>query len=209
MYVDGRLMDYIDDAASSKPAPGGGSVSAMVGALGTTMGSMAANFTIGKKKFAGVEGEVKGLLARIDAARAKLLALVDADVAAYGEVGAAYSMPKETEGEKLARSAAIKSACGSAMGVPRRIMAESLEVLRALSRLVDIANPNLISDVGVAAIFARAALEGGRLNVEINLKSLAGDPAAAGVAEEVAERSAEAARLEDDVLRKVRTAIGG
>ena len=110
MYRDGTIRKYLDDAAAGIPAPGGGSVSALAGALATTMGSMAANFTVGKKKFLDVEPRVREILTKLDGLRERLLELVDEDVKAYGVVSAAYGMPKETSEEKTARSAKIQEA---------------------------------------------------------------------------------------------------
>ena len=94
MYREGKLLTYLEDAASKKPAPGGGSVSALAGALAAAMGEMVANFTAGRKKYADVEGEVRAILAGLTECRADLLELMDADVTAYGAVNAAYSMPR-------------------------------------------------------------------------------------------------------------------
>jgi formiminotetrahydrofolate cyclodeaminase len=99
VYRDGKLETYLEDAAAKKPAPGGGSVSALAGALAASMSEMVANFTVGRKKYADVEDEVQAILADLAGCRDALLGLMDADVEAYGSVNAAYSMPRETDGE--------------------------------------------------------------------------------------------------------------
>jgi formiminotetrahydrofolate cyclodeaminase len=203
MYRDGSIRKYLDDAAAGSAAPGGGSVSAFAGALATTMGSMAAHFTVGRKKFLDVEPLVKGVLSRLERERETLLELMDRDVEAYGAVSAAYARPRGTAEEKAARTAKIQEALVVAMDVPLRTMRACLDVLRDLSQLVDVANPNLISDVGVSAILAEAALRAAKLNVEVNLASLMDEALARRTGEEVHRAAEEAARTLRDVLAKV------
>lgn len=209
MYRDGTIRRYLDDAAAGIPAPGGGSVSAFAAALATTMGSMAANFTIGKKKYAAVEPQVKELVARLDALRERLLVLTDEDVAAYSVVSAAYGMPKDTPEQKSARSAKIQEALVVAMAAPLATMRTCAEVMRALEALVDIANPNLISDVGVSAILAEAAIRGAKLNVDINLASLKDAELISRTTAEATGLVVGARRVLDEVSKKVGKAIGG
>ena len=209
MYRDGSIADYIADASSNKPAPGGGSISAMVSVLGTTMGSMAGNFTVGRKKFAKVEPEVKRILDALELLRAELLALVDEDVKAYGVVSRAYGMPRQSDDEKAERAGAIQKALVVAMDVPLRIMEACGKVLRLLTGLVDIANPNLVSDVGVSAIVTEAGLRAAKLNVEINLAGLKDANLVAETAERIETLSQETTRLHDDVLVKVERVING
>ena len=207
MYRDGSITKYLEDAAAGIPAPGGGSVSAFAGALATTMGSMAANFTVGKKKFREVEPRVKEALGELAALRAKLLELTDEDVEAYGVVSAAYGMPKGTPEERTARSAKIQEALVVAMDVPLRTVRACRDVITELAALVDIANPNLISDVGVSAILAEAALRGARLNVEINLAFLKDEELVKKTAAEVENIAEEAARTAREVVTKVEAKI--
>ncbi|MCK4284069.1 MAG: cyclodeaminase/cyclohydrolase family protein [Candidatus Brocadiae bacterium] len=172
MYREGKLESYVEDAASNKPAPGGGSVSGLVGALAAAMSEMSANFTVGKKKFAAVQDAVRQMLQELAACRDALLALMDRDVEAYGAVNQAYSMPKDTGPQKAARKGAMDSALRGAMEAPLQVMRQCAGVSAIADRLVDIGNPNLITDVGVSAILAEAACASARLNVEINLKFL-------------------------------------
>jgi len=171
-YVERPLGDYIDEAASNAPTPGGGSVGALAAALGTTMASMAANFTVGKKKYADVEPEVKELLAKLDAARARLVQATQRDTEAYACVGAAYSLPKATDDEKAARKAAIQSALRTAMEPPHEALRAAVEALVSTRRLLDIANRNLITDVGVAALLLEAGARSAWLNVAVNLNGI-------------------------------------
>ncbi len=171
-YRTDSIETYLADASAGQPTPGGGSASAAAGAVGVAMACMAANFTVGKKKFKDVEPRVRELLATCDDAREKLLQYVDDDVAAYTHVSNAYGMPKETDEDKAARRTAIQEALKIAMGTPMKAFATCAEILLVFDELADLANPNLISDVGVAAALVLGALEGARLNVEINLATL-------------------------------------
>ena len=209
MYIDGTIRQYLEDSASGKPAPGGGSVSSLAGALGAAMASMACNFTVGKKKFADVEDKVKEILAFCEEKRAKLLELMDADVNEYSKVTAAYGMPKDTDEQKAARKAAIQEALRAAMAVPLEAFRACSEVIRKLQDLVDIANPNLISDVGVAAMLCGAALDGAMLNVEINLAYLKDEELIKKVREEIDSASYLARQIQAEVVEKVRQKING
>ena len=163
---------YLCAAASRSPAPGGGSVSALGGALGAAMSSMVANFTVGKKKYEDVQEEVKKILSESEECRLKLGELVEGDIEAYTRVSSAYSLPKETDEEKENRREEIARATKEAIAVPFEIASCCFRVLELCRRLVDIGNKRLISDVGVSVLLAWAALQGANLNVEINLSSL-------------------------------------
>ena len=163
---------YLKDAASGKPTPGGGSVSAVAGALGTTMACMAANFTIGKKQFADVQEEVQAILLACEKDWQELLELAGEDMRAYSQVSAAYGMPRKTNEERGARHQAIQQALLTAMSPPLRALRLCARVIGRLPQLANLANPNLISDVGVAAELTLGALRGGKLNVEVNLAYL-------------------------------------
>lgn len=208
MYRTGPIEKYVADAAAGIPAPGGGSVSALAGALGASMASMAANFTVGKKKFADVDAEARAILGRCEAGRNRLLELMDRDVAAYGTVSAAYGMPRDTAEQKAARAAAIQEALKVALAEPLEAFRECLALLCQLERLVEVANPNLISDVGVAAILIEAALRGAKINVEINLASLKDAAFVAATRKEVDEGAAEAANSAAAVIQRVYQKMG-
>ncbi len=184
-------------------------MSALAGALGAAMASMASNFTVGKKKFADVEDQVKEVLALCEAKRGKLLEFMDADVSEYSKVTAAYGMPRETDEEKAARKAAIQEALKAAMAVPLEAFRACNEVIQSLKTLVDIANPNLVSDVGVAAMLCGAGLDGAKLNVEINLSFLKDEELVAKVREEIDSTTFLAKQVQAEVVEKVRQKING
>jgi len=169
-YSHSTLEQYLADAASDKPAPGGGSVAALAGALAACMGEMASNFTVGRKRFKDVQAEAKECLETLSSCRLALLGLVDADVEAYQAVGQAYAMPRKSREEISARARAIQAALREAMQPPMRVMRCCALVGQTAARLVKIANPNLLTDVGVCAILAEAACAAARINVEVNLK---------------------------------------
>jgi len=172
MYFEGKFKEYLDDLASNKPAPGGGSGAAAAGALGISLLSMVANFTIGKKKYQDVEAEIKEILSSTEKLRAKLEGLIDEDVAAYGEISAAYKMPKESDEEKKARTEAIQAALKTAMAVPLAICRNLSEAIKLCGPLLEKGNMNLVSDVGVGAELIAAGFASGLLNVEINLSGI-------------------------------------
>ena len=203
MYIDEPMRKYIDDASSDAPTPGGGSVSALVGALGTTMASMAANFTVGKKKFKDVEEEVKSLLEKLERARESLLGMMQEDTEAYAQVGAAYKLPKRTP----ERAEAVERALKCAMGPPLQALKDCVESLRASRRLVEVANPNLITDVGCAAYFLEAGARGAHLNVAVNVKWMKDKETAASVMGELSRLLEEAGRLKDEVTSRVLEAL--
>ena len=159
------IEEYLGKLAAKLPAPGGGSASALVGATGAALAAMVANFTVGNEKYADVEEDVRRILEEVEERRAALMDLIQADMDAYSEVSAAYKLPKDDP----SRGAAIQKALRVAAGPPNKIVEHCIGVLRLLPELLEKGNPNLVSDVGVAAGFAHAALKCAWLNVEINL----------------------------------------
>lgn len=169
MYLERPLKDFIKDTSSRTPTPGGGSVAALVGALGSALLSMVGNFTRGKKKFESVQDEVKKILQELDSYTSRFCELIEEDISAYQNFSRVLSLPKNTQQEQKARAKAMEDALKRAAQVPLKTAGYSLELLKVASRLLTIGNPNLISDVGVGAILAKATLESAALNVEINL----------------------------------------
>jgi len=207
-YRSETLETYLADASAAKPTPGGGSASALAGAVGAAMACMAANFTVGKKKYEAAWPRVTELLEACGAARDALLRCTDEDVAAYAHVSKAYGMPKDTPEQKAERTAAIQEALTVAMAPPLEAFRAAAEALCVLDELADLANPNLVSDVGVAAALLLGALDGARLNVEINLASLKDEDVVArtrGELEQTASGACAAGRKAlDKVFRRIR-----
>lgn len=163
---------YLDDLASNKPVPGGGSASGLVSSLGVALLSMACNFTSGKEKYKDVEEKIREVSLSLDNLLNKLENLIDEDVASYQNFLESYKLSRNTTQERQERARAIQEALKRAIDVPLKICEFSLEALR-LSRIVaEKANPDLITDVGGGVLFLEAGFESALLNVVINLKSL-------------------------------------
>ena len=163
---------FVSELASDSPAPGGGSASAAVGAMGAALLEMVCNLTVGKEKYREVEAELRARGGDLGRVRASLLDLVDRDSEAYTTVSRALGLPKASDPEKEARRLALQAALRTATEVP-------LEVARACGRALDMAegvaqkgNPNAVSDAACGARFLHAALMGALYNVEINLTSI-------------------------------------
>jgi len=163
---------FLDDLASSSPAPGGGSVAALSGALGAALTSMVCNLTVGKKKYADVEPDMKKILVQSEELRTTFTALVEKDTVAFGKVMEAYGLPRETEPQKALRGAAIREATKEATLVPLEVMKHCIDALALAQEAASRGNANSISDAGVSALMLHAACESAALNVRINLNSI-------------------------------------
>jgi len=172
IYRDEPLRIYLDDAASGKPAPGGGSVSACAGALGAGLVSMVCNLTIGKEKFAGVEAALSDVVARSEALRARLEELLQEDTTAYNAVLVGYRLPKDSPEQQTARSAHIQAALKVAANVPLEIARVALDVCRLARTAADLGNPAAVTDAAIGAILGEGAAQGAALNVLINLGTI-------------------------------------
>lgn len=200
IYARESLQTYLDDAASKKPAPGGGSVSACVGALGAALVAMVCNLTRGREKFAAVEDEVQALVRKADAARERLEQLLQDDTVAYNGVIEAYKMPKETEAEQAARSQAVQDGLIVAANVPLEICRVAVEVCRLAQVAAEVGNPQAVTDAGIGAILGEAAVVGAALNVKINLGSIKDAAYVKAAAGEIEALQGEAAALRAEVL---------
>ena len=163
---------FIDELASAAPVPGGGGASAYVGALATAAASMVGNLTVGKKTYADVELDVQAALARLEDARKRLINLVDEDARVFEPLSATYRMPKGTPEEIAARNKAMQEALVEACEVPLAIMRAVVEAVDDIEFLAHHGSKLARSDAGVAAAFARAAVDGASLNVYINVASM-------------------------------------
>lgn len=167
-----NISEFLNELAGSSPAPGGGSVSALAGALGSALISMVSHLTIGKKKYAGVEEEMKSILIESEKLRGKLSSLIDKDTDAFNLVMSAFGMPKETDDQKNTRAAAIESATKEATMVPLDVMHVCLDAVTLSEAVARKGNTNALSDAGVSALLLRAGCRGAYYNVKINLSSL-------------------------------------
>lgn len=198
---------FIDELASAAPAPGGGGASAYAGALAAALASMVGNLTVGKRTYADVEDEVRASLGRLDALRARLVALVDEDARAFEPLAAAYRLPKATPAEQAAKNAALQQALVGASDVPLAIMRAVADVVDEAGYLAHHGSKMARSDAGVAAAFARAASDGASLNIFINVASMDDAAQAAryrGEAESLAARTRERC---DELFDFVKTSV--
>ena len=166
------VAEFADLLASDAPAPGGGSAAALEGAIGAALTAMVCGLTKGKKKFAefndlAVETEVKAL-----ALKDRFVDVMDRDTEAFNVVSAAFGMPKETDEEKAARSAAIQKGLEGCTATPFEMMEIALETLELTDSILGKSNDSAASDLGVSALSLRAAVQGAWLNVLINIGSL-------------------------------------
>jgi formiminotetrahydrofolate cyclodeaminase len=166
------MRAFLDEVASSSPAPGGGSVAALSGALGAALTSMVCNLTVGKKKYADVDDEMKNVLEQSEHLREQFTTLIDRDTQAFNKVMEAITLPKDTDPQKALRAAAIREATKEATLVPLEVMKHCIDALALAQAVVSKGNANSVSDAGVSAYMLHAALEGAALNVRINLNGL-------------------------------------
>jgi formiminotetrahydrofolate cyclodeaminase len=192
--------EFLDELASSSPAPGGGSVAAFSGALGTALVSMVCRLTIGKKKYAGVRQEMETTLKKSEELRASFSDLIEKDTEAFNGVMRAFALPKESEEAKRERDAAIEEATKKATLLPLAVMELCLAALPLTKIVAEKGNVNSVSDAGVAALMLRSACSGAALNVWINLAQLQDN----SFIEETRGKSTkilrEAEKLSDEVL---------
>ena len=200
IYASEPLQTYLDDAASSKPAPGGGSVSACVGALGAALVGMVCNLTRGREKYAAVEDQIVAVVEKSEAARARLEQLLQDDTTAYNGVIEAYKLPKETDAEKAARKAAVQAGLVVAANVPLEICKVAVEVCRLSKTAAELGNPQAVTDAGIGAILGEAAVVGAALNVRINLGSIEDRDYTASAAAQIDQIEADAAAMRAEVL---------
>jgi len=169
---DKSVQAFIDELASKAPTPGGGSAAAVMGAQAAALISMVCNLTIGKPKYAEVEVEMRALLEKSETLRETLTSMIEADVEVFDSLMATYGLPKDSDEEKAARSAAIQTALKEATIVPLACAYACAETI-ALSRIAaDKGNIGVISDAGVAAMAGYGALKSAALNVYINAGGL-------------------------------------
>jgi glutamate formiminotransferase/formiminotetrahydrofolate cyclodeaminase len=170
--VSMTLRGFANELASDSPAPGGGSVAAYCGALGAGLSAMVANLTFGAKDYLKHNDEMEAIALKGQALKERFLHLVDADTDAFNAVMTAMRLPKKTDEEKAARSAAMVAATRGAIATPMQVMEASLEVFPLAQALIKKGNQNALSDATVSALTAETAARGAYLNVLINLSGI-------------------------------------
>ena len=172
MLADLTVKDFLDKVAGNDPVPGGGSIAALGGALASALATMVTGLTIGKKGYEASEEVMQHAQTITHRLLDEFIALIDKDSAAYNEVFACFKLPKTTDEEKAARSAAIQEATKQAALVPLEVARKALDMMSVIADVARLGNRNAVTDACVAMMAARSAVLGALLNVRINLGSL-------------------------------------
>jgi formiminotetrahydrofolate cyclodeaminase len=208
MLIDKPVSSFLDELASNSPAPGGGSVAALAGAIGAALSSMVCSLTIGKKKYLDVQDEMKAVLEQTEQLRKELTQLVDIDTEAFNSVMAAFALPKGTEQEQATRTAAIQEATKGATMVPLSVMRTCEKALVHTKTVAQKGNKNSASDAGVAALMLQAGCAGAALNVRINLGGLTDIAFVQQIAKEAKDIANNVDAMTREVLAEVEKSIG-
>lgn len=207
LYLEQPIKKYLDDLSAKLPAPGGGSVAALTGALSASLISMVCNFTIGNPKFASSQEESGGILSSVNEIKLEMSKLIDEDVKAYSKLSLVLKLPKDTGEQKTSREIAVQRALKEAMEIPLRIARLSYALIEKSNRLLEMGNPGLITDTGMAAILACSAMESARLNVEINLAGIKDEILKTKIRSELNSLIEKGRQLTDEVKAKVEAQV--
>lgn len=201
--LNDSLSFFSESLSSSAPTPGGGGASALAGALAAALASMVCNLTTGKKKYAEFESDIQRIMADAETYRKELLLLIDSDAKAFEPLSKAYSIPKDDPQRGEIMENALRTACEP----PRQMMKLCAKVIELLAELSDKGSTLAISDVGVGAALARAALMGASLNIFINAKSMADRDYAAKLTYEADALLEEYSTFGDSIFYKVKSKL--
>ena len=196
------LAQFIESAAGKTPTPGGGSIAAAAGAMGTAMFAMAVNYSRGSDKFKAVAPVMDPLADELTRARAMFLTLLSEDMAAFAQWQSAWRMDKADAG----RPEAMQIATATAIAVPQEMAALCLSLLAMIADVIDKINARLLSDVGVAAVTLEAAMRSAHYNIKANLSSLESEAERAGLRDEMAQQTRRAAELLAQIEKKLAAA---
>ena len=197
------IQEFLDVLSSKEPVPGGGGASALAGALGNALGQMVSNLTIGKKKYALVEDEIKELAERMKGIQGQFCALADQDAKVFAPLAKCYSLPSGTEEEKAYKAEVMEARLLDASLVPMEIMEKASEMLEIMDILADKGSRMAVSDVGVGVQFIRTALLGAVMNVYINTKSMKNREKAEEMNEKAERLIKEGTEAADRIYQKV------
>ena len=201
------LSGFVASVASSNPVPGGGSVAAHAGALGAALAQMVAGLTIGKKKYAAVDAEMKEVALKAAAIGNQLSALVTRDAEAYAQVSEAYKLPKEPADAAARRSEAVTNALLKAAEVPLETARAAVEVAQLAITVAEKGNSNAITDAGVAALLAHASARGAAYNVRVNIQALEDKSKGQALAQEADQLVKKAGKLAEQTTTIVERAL--
>lgn len=200
-------FEFTDLLASSSAVPGGGSACAYLGALGMALGSMVGNLTIGKKKYADVEEEMQNMIKASNVIMERFNQLVEDDIKAFSGLSIAYGLPAGTETEKAIKDDVMQPALTAAARVPLEIGACALDALVLLDTFARKGSRMVISDAGTGAAFCKAVIEGARLNVLINLKSMKDEKIKGEILTRLEEIESQGISLADEIYDYVEGAL--
>lgn len=209
MMYEEKIQDFIEVLSSDAPVPGGGGASALAGSMGMALGSMVANLTVGKKKYADVQDDIQRILEKAKSLQDKLLKLMDEDAQAFEPLSKAYGLPRQTPEEQARRDEIMEEALVVASLAPMKIMETCMEVIELLEELEVKGTRIAISDVGVGIQLTRAALTGASMNVYINTKLMKKEVTAKELNEKADALILEGTKRSDVVYDKVVNAIKG
>ncbi|MDO9573446.1 MAG: cyclodeaminase/cyclohydrolase family protein [Candidatus Contubernalis sp.] len=201
--VDRTCVDFLNVLSSKAPVPGGGGAAALGGAIGMALSNMVGNLTVGKKKYAGVEDEVKELLAQGYKVLEELIVLVDKDAEVFEPLSKAYGLPTETDEQKKFKADTMEECSKVACTVPMDIMRKSYEGIKIHERMGQIGSNLAISDVGCGVVFLKAALVSGMQNVLINVNSIKDEEYVKNTSEEMNRLLTDGNRVADETLQLV------
>ena len=207
MLTELTVKDFLNKVAGSDPVPGGGSIAALNGALASALAAMVAHLTIGKKKYADVQDLMQAIAQEAEGLMADFIADVDRDSEAYDRVFACFKMPKDTDEEKAARSAAIQEATTYAAQVPLEVARRACRLMPRIAEVARRGNQNAVTDACVAMLSARNAVLAAVLNVRINLSSLKDTELAARLQAEADGLEQQACQQEQALLNKVKALL--
>lgn len=207
MLADLTIKEFLAETAGSAPVPGGGSISALNGAIAAALTEMVAHLTIGKKKYAEVEGQMKTIAIEAALIRERLTGYIDKDSEAYDRVFSAFKLPKETSEQQVVRENEIQRTTKEAALVPMKVAQEIGSVMETIIYVAHKGNQNAVTDACVAMMTARTCVLGALLNVRINLTSIHDDEFVERMSKQADELEAEAIRVERKLLDWVKTKL--
>lgn len=203
MLTDSTVNEFLNKVAGSEPVPGGGSIAALNGAVASALAAMVANLTIGKKGYEDHEELMRHISETALQAKEVFTVDVDRDSEAYDKVFACFKMPKATEEEKAARSAAIQEATKFAALVPMQVARNACRLMTLILDVARLGNRNAVTDACVAMMSARSAVLGALMNVRINLGSLKDKEFVAQMQAETADLEHQACAMEKELLDEI------
>ena len=197
-----KLTEFIDLTASDAPAPGGGSVAAVSGALAAALSEMVANLTVGKEKYADYENEMREIIKKCSGLRGRLLDDIQRDSNSFNDVIAAMKLPRDTEEQKTARTKAMQEGLKIAATIPFEIAMDAFEILPLAEKVVEHGNKNAVTDGLVSAMLARTAVLSALYNTKINLASIKDEAYVKDFTAKVKDLEAKTVEYEKTILSK-------